>query len=107
MKNNSLKTTDQFLFYPFLEKYLKKIIFNRIYDFLSKEQLLNPNQSGLRPSDSCINKLIAITHEIFEANCNPPLEIKSVFLDLSKAFDKVWHEGLLRSVYLRKALQAS
>ena len=27
-------------------------------------------------------------------NCNPPLEIRSVFLDISKAFDKVWHDGL-------------
>ena len=61
-----------------------------------EEKLLNPNQSGFRPSDSCINQLLAITHEIFEAfDCNPPLEVKSVFLDISKAFDKVWHEGLL------------
>ena len=61
-----------------------------------KEDLLNPNQSGFRPSDSCINQLLAITHEIFEAfDCNPPLEVRSVFLDISKAFDKVWHKGLL------------
>ena len=60
-----------------------------------EERLLNPNQSGFRPSDSCINQLLAITHEIFEAfDCNPPLEVRSVFLDISKAFDKVWHEGL-------------
>ena len=60
-----------------------------------KEELLNPNQSGFRPSDSCINQLLAITHEIFEAfDCNPTLEVRSVFLDISKAFDKVWHEGL-------------
>ena len=51
---------------------------------------LNPNQSGFRPSDSCVNQLLAITHEIFEAfDCNPPPEVKSVFLDISKAFDMV------------------
>ena len=61
-----------------------------------EETLLNPNQSGFRPSDSCINQLLAITHEIFEAfDCNPTLEVRSVFLDISKAFDKLWHEGLL------------
>ena len=53
------------------------------------------NQSGFRPSDSCVNQLIAITHEIFKAfDCNPSPEVRSVFLDISKAFDKVWHEGL-------------
>ena len=61
-----------------------------------EEELLNPNQSGFRPSDFCVNQLLAITHQIFETfDCNPPLEVRSVFLDTSKAFDKVWHEGLL------------
>ena len=61
-----------------------------------EDSLLNSNQSGFRPGDSCINQLLAITHEIFEAfDCNPSLEVRSVFLDISKAFDKVWQEGLL------------
>ena len=81
---------------PIFGKIFEKIIFDRLYNFLSQEKLLNPNQSGFRPSDSCVNQLIAITHEIFEAfDCNPSLEVRSVFLDISKAFDKVWHEGLL------------
>ena len=81
---------------PIFGKIFEKIIFNRIYNFLLEEDLLNPNQSGFRPSDSCINQLLAITHEIFEASdCNPRLEVRSVFLDISKAFDKVWHKALL------------
>ena len=48
------------------------------------------NQSGFRPSHSCINQLVAIIHEIFEAfDCNSSLEVRLVFLDISKAFDKV------------------
>ena len=81
---------------PIFGKMFEKITFNRIYNFLLKEQLLNPNQSRFHPSNSCINQLLAISHEIFEAfNCNTPPEIRSVFLDISKAFDKVWHEDLL------------
>ena len=81
---------------PIFGKIFEKIIFDRLYNFLLQEELLNPNQSGFRPSDSCINQLIAISHEIFEAfDCNPSLEVRSVFLDISKAFDKVWHKGLL------------
>ena len=62
--------------------------------------MLKQNQlilkTGFRPSDSCINQLLAITHQIFKPfDCNPPLEVRSVFLDISKAFDKVRYEGLL------------
>ena len=81
---------------PIFGKIFEKVVFNRIYNFLLNGRLLNPNQSGFRPSDSCINQLLAITHEIFESfDCNPSLEVRSVFLDISKAFDKVWHKGLL------------
>ena len=53
-------------------------------------------KSGFRPSNSCINQLPAITHEIFESfDCNPSLEVRSVFLDISKAFDKFWYKCLL------------
>ena len=83
-------------------KIFEKIIVNRIYNFVLEENLLNPYQSGFRPSVSCVNQLIAVTHDIFGAcNCNPPLEVRSVFLDISKTFDKIWHEGL---VYKAKSM---
>ena len=64
---------------------------------MTHNKLLNNCQSGFRPNDSCINQLISITHNIYRAfDANPSLEVRRVFLDLSKAFDKVfWHEGLL------------
>ena len=77
-------------------KIFEKIIFNIIYNLLLKEELLNPNQSGFCPSGSCVNQLLARTLETFQAfDCNPPLEVRYVFLDISKAFDKVWRKGLL------------
>ena len=57
---------------------------------------MSDNQSGFRSGDSCISQLIAITHEIYKSFYgNPSLETRGVLLDISKAFHKVWHEGLL------------
>ena len=88
---------------PIFGKFFKKIIINKIYNFLLEERLLNPDQPGFRPSDSCVNQLLSITHEIFEAfDCNPPLQVNSVFLDISQAFDKVWHKSFiafLKTIY--------
>ena len=50
--------------------------------------LISENQSGFKPGDSCVNQLISITHEIF-ASFDKGLEVRGVFLDISKAFDKV------------------
>ena len=61
-----------------------------IYNFLLNERHLHPNQYGFRPFDSCINQLLATTHEIFESfDCNPSLKNRSIFLDISKASEKV------------------
>ena len=56
--------------------------------------LITPKQSGFRPGDSCINQLVSITHDIFSSFDNG-LEVREVFLDISKTFDKVWHDGLI------------
>ena len=81
---------------PIFSKILEKLIYDSLYSYLIKEMLLNPNQSGFRPGDSTINQLLSITHSVFEAfDCNPTLEVRSVYLDISKAFDRVWHDGLI------------
>ena len=81
---------------PICSEIFEKVIFDSIFNFMIQNNLLNSFQSGFRPNDSCINQLISITHNIYRAfEANPSLEVRGVFLDLSKAFDKVWHEGLL------------
>ena len=62
--------------------------------FFIENELISPNQSGFKPRDSCINQLLAITHEIYKS-FDDGFEVRGVFLDISKAFDKVWHEGLI------------
>ena len=71
-------------------------MFDDIYSHLCGNGLLTPNQSGFHSGDSTINQLLSITHKInsaFEEVTGK--ESRSVFLDLPKAFDRVWHEGLL------------
>ena len=80
---------------PIYSKIFEKVIFDSLFNFMIQNNL-NSCQSGFRPNDSCINQLISITHNIYRAfDANSSLEVRGVFLDLSKAFDKVWHEGLL------------
>ena len=85
--------------FPICFKILEKLIFDSIYEFLYENNLFNKNQSGFKPNDSCIHQLIDIIHTIFSAfDANPSLEVRGVFLDLSKAFDRVWHDGLLYKI---------
>ena len=68
-------------------KIFENIIFNRLYDFLLDEKLLNPNKCGFYPTGSCMSQLFAITREIFGVfDCNSSLEVRSLFLDMPKRF---------------------
>ena len=81
---------------PICGKMFEKIIFNSLYNYLNGNGLLTKNQSGFRPGDSTSNQLLFLVNVIHEAFDNPKcLEVRAVFLDISKAFDKVWHEGLI------------
>ena len=53
-----------------------------------KNELLNPNQSGFCPFDSCVNQLLSINHEIFSNfDCEPPKDTHAVLLDISMIDD--------------------
>ena len=81
---------------PICGKMFEKIIFNNLYHYLNANNLITKNQSGFRPGDSTTNQLLYLVNEIHEAFDNPrSLDGRAVFLDISKAFDKVWHDGLM------------
>ena len=63
-----------------------------MFEFFIRNDLISQNQSGFKPGDSCINQLLAISHEMYKS-FDACLDVRAVFLDMSKAFDKVWHEG--------------
>ena len=77
-------------------KIFEKVIFYSLFKYLDDNNLLNCNQSGFRPGASRVHQLLSITHEIYKVfDANPSLDVRGVFLDLSKAFDSVWDNGLL------------
>ena len=65
-----------------------------MFGFFTKNNLISDNQSGFKPGDSCVNQLVSITHEIYQS-FDDNHEVRAVFLDISKAFNKVWHIGLI------------
>ena len=80
-----------------ISKIREKIVFKNLYDFLISVGFLNKFQSGFRPGDGTINQLTYIIHTIYQA-LDMGKEIRMVFLDLSKAFDKVWHRRLIHKL---------
>ena len=79
---------------PICGKILERLLFNEMFKFFIENKLISSNQSGFKLGDSCINQLLSIIHEIYES-FDVELEARSVFLDISKAFDKVWHDGII------------
>ena len=79
---------------PLFAKIFERILFSNMYNHLISINLITKNQSGFRPGDSVTNQLIFLVDKI-HSSLDINLEVRSVFLDMSKAFGKVWHEGLL------------
>ena len=81
---------------PIRGKILENIIFNNLYVYLHTNNLITKNQSGYRPGHSTTNQLLYLLDEIHQAfDSTTSLEVRAVFHDISKAFDKVWHDGLI------------
>ena len=81
---------------PISGKIFERFIFNPVFEFLVENKLCSLNHSGFLPNDFCKNQLLSIAHSIYaESDQSPSLEVRANFLGISKAFDKVWHKGLL------------
>ena len=79
---------------PICGKILERLMFNEMFDFFIENKLIFPSLSGFKPGDSCINQLLSIIHEIY-SSFDEGLEVRSIFLNIAKAFDKVWHYGII------------
>ena len=80
---------------PTAGKIFERLFYDRMFvEFFIENHLISKNQSSFLRGDSCINKLLSITHEIYQS-FHDVLEFRAVFLDISKSLDKVSHKGLI------------
>ena len=75
-------------------KIQERIVFKHMYNHFVNNNLLFKYQSGFRPGHSTTYQLVDIFHHICQSFDEKQYSCM-VFCDISKAFDKVWHKGLL------------
>ena len=94
-KNNKqeLKNYRPISLLPVSGKIFERLLYDNMFKFFTENNLILQNQSGFKPRSSCTNQLLSITHQIYKS-FDDDHEVLSVFLDMSKAFDKVCHMGL-------------
>ena len=87
--------------YDLVYSYRTINLYNEIFSLFIENDLISQNKSDFEPVDTCTNQLLSITLEIFKS-FDDGWEVRGVFLDISKTFDKVWHEGLLLKLRLKR-----
>ncbi|MES9881747.1 MAG: reverse transcriptase family protein [Sedimenticola sp.] len=80
-----------------LGKVMERCVHKYLYNYISTNNLLTSFQSGFIPGDSTTNQLLSIYHTFCEA-VDEGKEVRVVFFDISKAFDRVWHKGLIHKL---------
>ena len=76
---------------PAISKVLERVVHNKLSDFL--RSWLTSNQSGFKKSDDTVPQLVRMTQEWSNA-VDDGQYVAAVFINLKKAFDRVWHQGL-------------
>ena len=84
-----------------LGKILESLMTDIIYFWAEDLNKIDLNQSGFRKKRSTNDQLYSLIQTAFEC-FNRKKQIDCIFIDFEKAFDKVWHKGLL---YKLKALR--
>ena len=77
-----------------VSKIFEKIVFKYMFNYMRDNQMLTEHQSGFRPKDSTVHQLAYMYHKFCEA-IDKKKDVQIVLCDISKAFNKVWHKGLI------------
>ena len=77
-----------------LSKILEKIIKVKLTNWAEDNNKINDEQAGFRANKSTLDKIFQLTQTTRHAK-NMKIFSAAVFMDVEKAFDKVWHDGLI------------
>lgn len=83
---------------PIFAKILEKVIYKCLYTFLESHNIFSPSQYGFRKNKS-INVAIYNFLGKIMTNLDKGLPAVAIYMDMSKAFDRVDHNILLRKLY--------
>jgi hypothetical protein len=78
-------------------KVFEKILSTRLKNFLEINNLLPPEQFGFSSERSTINPILEF-HTDTTRHANLKEHTLAVFLDIERAFDRVWHDGLVQKL---------
>jgi hypothetical protein len=73
---------------------MENLVLSALFDYFRRNFLISVWQSGFIPGPSTVTHLVEMYHNFCRA-VSDGKEIRIVFCDVSRAFDRVWHRGLI------------
>lgn len=89
--------TVQYLSLVVLGKDWKKCLQQKTLEYLNYNSLITKHQSGFIPGDSTVYHLLNLYHDLC-SSLDQGITVQAIFFDISKAFDRVWHRGLIHKL---------
>jgi len=80
-----------------LGKVTERVILSKLQTFMLDNSLLIDEQFGFRGKHSTTHQLVRVAEYVTD-NYNKNRSTSAVFLDIEKAFDRVWHPGLIHKL---------
>ena len=83
-----------------VSKLFERIILSRLLFFLEYNSIPSPRQAGFRPGRSTVEQILYFSQSISNGFNKPRLGSRTILsiIDLSKAFDSVWHPALFHKL---------
>ena len=81
-----------------LSKLLERLILTRILSWLTNSNLISQYQAGFRKGRQTKDQILRLVQDGIEA-FNKRQHMTAIFIDIEKAFDKVWINGLLYKLH--------